>query len=100
MIAAAYWDIPTPPSEMVINDSIGYGFKWGEYTYWTYDFVDNSNELGIVAYDEKGAKVRQWVKSGGRYISNIQTNDTEKTITFEMRQYSNITLSWSELQIR
>lgn len=77
-----------------------FGFKWGDYTYWTFDFYDNRVALAIVAYDSSGSIVRQWEEPNGRYINNLEISYEAQTVTFGMLQGSNIKLNWSDLEVQ
>ncbi|WP_225446588.1 S-layer homology domain-containing protein [Paenibacillus rhizovicinus] len=72
--------------------------KWGDLTYWAFSYTDNSLALGIVAFDSSGAIVKQWEKSGARYVYNITVDSSLQTVTFWGQNDRSVTMSWADLE--
>jgi hypothetical protein len=79
--------------------------RFGEYTYWAFNFRDARLALAIVAYDGAGRQVRRWDRDGAREARQITSDPVGRTVTFHgqpllaTRQPGTIRLSWDELWI-
>lgn len=56
--------------------------RWGNYTYWVFDYADNRNAMVVVAYDTLGNMVKTWNLPNVRGIRKIAANLTTKVIEF------------------
>lgn len=74
--------------------------RWRGYTYWAHSYTDNRSSMGIVAYDAAGKVVRQWEKTGARYIWQITVDTSDKTVTLWGQDKKAIVMSWAELEPR
>ncbi|MCU6793178.1 Ig-like domain repeat protein [Paenibacillus sp. WQ 127069] len=72
--------------------------KWGDYTYWAFSYNDNRDSLGIVAYDSSGTVVKQWERTGTRYLWQITVDASAQSITFWGQGTSNATVEWGFLE--
>lgn len=72
--------------------------KWGDYTYWAFSYNDNRDSLGIVAYDSSGTVVKQWERTGTRYLWQITVDASAQTITFWGQGNSQATVEWGFLE--
>jgi hypothetical protein len=72
---------------------------WNGYTYWAFSYVDNRYSFGIVAYDPSGRVVKQWEKTGSRYIWKITVNESAKTVTFYGQTTTSVTMTYQELTL-
>lgn len=69
------------------------------YTYWAWSDINNAVAMAIVAYDSAGKPVKQWNRSGARYIWNITVDETAQTVSFVGQSNAAVRLSWSDLFI-
>jgi hypothetical protein len=74
--------------------------EWGNYKYWAYSYIDNRVAMDIVAYDESDKIVKQWEKSGARYVYKITVDTAAETATFWGQSDHKIVVSWKDLVIR
>ncbi|SFK83297.1 Ig-like domain (group 3) [Paenibacillus sp. 1_12] len=72
--------------------------KWGYYTYWAFSYMDNRDSMGIVAFDASGSIVKQWEKTGSRYLSKITIDSSARTITFWGQDDATIVVEWASLE--
>jgi hypothetical protein len=70
------------------------------YTYWAYSFIDNRVAMAIVAYDSQGNLVKQWEKSGSRYVWSIHVDEIKQTVDFLGQSDAKITMSFAELDLQ
>ena len=73
--------------------------KYNGYTYWVWSDSNNDTVMAIVAYDPAGTPVKQWNKTGARYIWQINLNPTNLTVAFVGQANNTITVTWDELFI-
>jgi hypothetical protein len=79
--------------------------RFGEYSYWPFNFRDGRLAMAIVAYDEAGRQVRRWNCEGGTQAWQITSDPVARTVTFHgapllaTKQPGTIRLSWDELWI-
>ena len=71
--------------------------EWHGYTYWAYSYIDNREAMNIVAYDVQGKVVKQWEKSGARYVYKITVDVKAQTVTFWGQSDRKIVMSWKDL---
>ncbi len=71
--------------------------KAGSLTCWAYSYRDNRRALGLVAYDEAGNVVKQWEKSGARYLSRIELYPEKRGIEFVGQADRKVTMKWDEI---
>ena len=70
-----------------------------DYVIWAFSYIDNREAMNIVAYDCEGKVVKQWEKTGARYLWQISKDFENKTITFWGQSNKTIVMSWSDLSI-
>jgi hypothetical protein len=73
--------------------------KFNGLTYWAYSYDDNRVGMNIVAYDAANKVVKQWEKTGARYLWKITADVTNQTVTFYGQASQTITMKWSELAV-
>lgn len=79
--------------------------RFGEYTYWAFNFRDGRLAMAVVAYDGAGRHVRRWDCDGAREAWQITSDPVGRTVTFHgqpllaTRQPGTIRMSWDELWI-
>jgi len=73
--------------------------QWNGYTYWNYSYADNRVGVAILAYDATGKVVKQWEKSGARYITSVAVDTEQKTIVLVGQANQKIVFPWSDLQV-
>ncbi|NHN31847.1 Ig-like domain repeat protein [Paenibacillus agricola] len=98
---------PPMPGDMKVSCHSGPGsegsttcpvLQWGDYTYWAHSYNDNGDAMGIVAYDSSGNIVKQWKKTGARYLWQISVDTSAKTITFWGQGSSFIVVPWADFE--
>ncbi|MFA6247149.1 MAG: hypothetical protein WC615_09410 [Mucilaginibacter sp.] len=70
-----------------------------DYTYWAFDYKNNDNSIGIVAYNNEGNLVKQWRKPGTRYLWSITLDPRRKTVTFWGQANQTVVMGWDELKV-
>lgn len=75
--------------------------RWGRWTYWV---LDDSRDLFVIfPVDANGATTTQagWPldEEGGRYLWNIEVDDTAMTVTLLGQATGSATATWAELRI-
>ena len=73
--------------------------KFNGLTYWAYSYDDNRIGMNIVAYDAANKVVKQWEKTGARYLWKITTDTANQTVTFHGQASQIITMKWSDLAV-
>ena len=73
--------------------------KYNGYTYWAWSDANNDVSMAIVAYDDAGTPVKQWNKSGARYIWQINVDTVAQTVGFVGQSNATITMSFDDLFI-
>jgi hypothetical protein len=71
--------------------------KFNGLTYWAYSYDDNRLSLGIVAYDSSNNIIKQWEKSGARYLWKITVDSKSQTVVFHGQDSNTIVVKWSDL---
>jgi tetratricopeptide (TPR) repeat protein len=71
--------------------------KFNGLTYWAYSYIDNRFSLAIVAYDSSNNIIRQWEKSGARYLWKITVDSNNQTVVFHGQASNTIVMQWSDL---
>lgn len=97
--------LPALPSDVKVACADGAGaptpnncvtMRWGNYTYWAFDYADNRNAMVVVAYDASGAMVKTWNLAGVRGIRSIAANPTTRVVEFTGTG-TKASLPWAEL---
>ncbi|KAI1786045.1 hypothetical protein LXA43DRAFT_928023, partial [Ganoderma leucocontextum] len=70
---------------------------FGPYTYTVLSKVDNDWVMLIIAWDMQRNLVKQWNKSGARYIWQISFNPATQTVTFTGQNKKSVTATLDEL---
>ncbi|HXC55244.1 MAG TPA: hypothetical protein VNU97_08120 [Rhizomicrobium sp.] len=73
--------------------------QFNGYTYWAWSDDQNGMAMAIVAYDANGVAVKQWNKSGARYVWNVTVDTTAQTVAFVGQANNQAVFSWSDLFI-
>ena len=71
--------------------------KFNGLTYWAYSYIDNRNSMAIVAYDSSNNIIKQWEKTGARYLWKITVDPKSQTVIFHGQASKTIVMKWSEL---
>jgi hypothetical protein len=71
--------------------------KYNGYTYWAWSDVNNHLAIRIVAYDPAGTPVKQWDRTGVRYVWRIDV--TNEAVAFVGQANDTTTVSWDDLAI-
>ncbi len=71
--------------------------QYNGLTYWALSYIDNRNAMNIAAYDTKGNLVKQWEKTGARYIFDIEVDCAAQSIIFIGQSNQSVKMGWDEL---
>jgi hypothetical protein len=69
----------------------------GNIQYWSFSYIDNRNEMAIIAFDKKGTMMRRWDKRGSRYIWKIEKKLDSQNILFIGQDLQTITIPYNDL---
>lgn len=96
---------PTPPPGLQVvcmqnADSLDMSttcpvIEYHGYTTWVYSFIDNRISFALVTYDSKNNVVQNVTKDGARYVYQITSDPTSKSLTIWGQSNNKVTVPWS-----
>ena len=82
--------------------------KWGKYSYYAFQTVNNDSKLVVVAFDSDNIEVKRWEVLGYRYAKDIEIDEQNQKVNFLMKQKAGedeasgpfpVSFNWDELRI-